>query len=66
MPIITAEGPKINDLEKRKEFVKTVTEAASKYFNLPEESIIILIKENSPENVSVGGKLISEKNKDSK
>jgi phenylpyruvate tautomerase PptA (4-oxalocrotonate tautomerase family) len=30
---------------------------------MPEESIIILIRENEPQNVSVGGRLIIDKNR---
>ncbi|AEI15351.1 4-oxalocrotonate tautomerase [Flexistipes sinusarabici DSM 4947] len=61
MPVITVEGPKTDDLSKKRDFVEKVTEAASEFYSLPEESIIILMKENRQDNVSVGGKLLTDK-----
>lgn len=61
MPVINIDGPKVQDINKKKEFVQQVTKAASEFYNLPEQSIVIMLKENNPENVSVGGSLISEK-----
>jgi len=61
MPNITVEGPEIKDLETKRELVKTMTDAAVKAFSLPTETIVVVIKSNSPENVSVGGQLICDK-----
>ena len=61
MPIINIEGPVIKELDKKRELVKEITEAATKAYGLPEEAIIILIKENTKENVSVGGQLIIDR-----
>ncbi|MBZ4643396.1 tautomerase family protein [Deferribacterales bacterium Es71-Z0220] len=63
MPIITIEGPKVEDIQKKRDFVKEITKTTASYFNMPEESIIILIRENEPQNVSVGGRLIIDKNR---
>jgi 4-oxalocrotonate tautomerase len=43
--------------------VKKLTEVASEYYQLPEEKMVILIKENSPENVGIGGQLLLDKKK---
>lgn len=61
MPNITIEGPAIKDLGKKRILAKEVTEAAVKAYSLPEEVIVVVIKENSPENVSVGGQLLIDR-----
>ena len=60
MPQIMFEGPPMNRAQKA-EMVKTLTQAASKITGIQQEAFIVLIKENSPENVGVGGKLLSER-----
>ncbi|TYB32989.1 MAG: 4-oxalocrotonate tautomerase [Flexistipes sinusarabici] len=61
MPVINIEGPKVDDLSKKRDFVEKITEAASEFYSLPKETIIILMKENRQDNVSVGGKLLTDK-----
>ena len=61
MPNINIEGPEIADLDKKRALVKELTDAATKAYGLPRETIVVLIKENSLENVGVGGKLIIDK-----
>jgi 4-oxalocrotonate tautomerase len=61
MPNITIEGPSIKELEKKRILVKEVTESAAKAYGLSEKVIVVVIKENSPENVSVGGQLLIDK-----
>ena len=61
MPNIIVEGPVIKDVDKKRILVQELTEAATKAYALPKEAIIVLIKENSPENVGVGGKLIIDR-----
>jgi len=63
MPIINVEGPKIEDIQKKRNLVKELTEAAVKGYGLPKEVIIVLLKENTPDNVGVGGQLIVDKKK---
>lgn len=63
MPNITVEGPPIKELEKKRELAKEMTEAAVRAYGLPKEVIVVLIKENPPENVSVGGQLIIDRRK---
>ena len=62
MPNITIEGRAIKDLDKKRILVEEITEAAAKAYGLPKEVIVVLIKENSPDNVSVGGRLIIDRN----
>ena len=61
MPNITLDGPKISDIEKKRVLVKVITEAASQAYGLPRETMVVVIKENQPENVSVGGILIADR-----
>lgn len=61
MPNIIVEGPPIKDLDKKRQLVKELTETAVKIFGLPKQTIVVLIKENSPENVGVGGELIIDR-----
>jgi len=63
MPTITAEGPPIRELDAKRTFVQEVTEAATKCYGLPKEVIVVVIKENPPENVGVGGQLLVDRRK---
>jgi len=66
MPNITIEGPPINNMEKKRELVRELTDVAAKAYRLPKETIIIVIKENLPNNVAVGGTLLSDRKKPEK
>ena len=61
MPVINIDGPAIKDTEKKRTLVSELTDAAVKAYGLPRQSIIVLIKENSPDNVGVGGELVSDR-----
>lgn len=61
MPIISVEGPKVADVEKKRLFARELSEVAARYYDMPAEKIILLIKENEPENVAVGGELIADR-----
>jgi len=61
MPTINVEGPPIKDISKKRMLVREITEAAVRAFGLPREAMVVLIKENPPENVGVGGKLIADR-----
>ncbi len=58
MPTITVEGPALSTDSKR-ELVRRFTETAREVYDI--EDIIVLIKENPPENVGVGGQLIADR-----
>ncbi len=60
MPIITLEGPRIADLDRRRALIRELTDAAVKAYALPQEKIIVLLHENSREQVGVGGELLSD------
>ena len=61
MPNAIIDGPPIKDLEVKRVLVKEITDAMEKAYKIPREAYVILIKENLPENVGVGGKLIIDR-----
>ncbi len=61
MPIISVEGPPIPDPGRKRQFVKALTDAAEHAFGLPRDAYVVLLKENRPENVAVGGELIADR-----
>ncbi len=61
MPIISIDGPAVPDLDRKREFVKTVTDAAVALFDLPRQAIVVLFRENTPDNVGVGGELLIDR-----
>lgn len=60
MPIITIEGPPIRDIDTRRALVRELTEAGARAYGMPAEKMIVLIRENNPEQVAVGGELIAD------
>lgn len=63
MPTITAEGPPKNDMDKKRAFVAALTQAAAEYYALAPSVITVILKENPPENVAVGGQLLVDRRK---
>jgi 4-oxalocrotonate tautomerase len=61
MPHISIDGPRIEDLNKKRQLAKDLTRAAVNAYGLPEETIVVIIKEIAPENVSVGGQLVLDR-----
>lgn len=62
MPSITLEMAHLTKDQKR-EIVSGVTEVASRVSGIPAEMFYVFIKENEPDNIGVGGVLLSDKNK---
>ncbi|MBN1670223.1 MAG: 4-oxalocrotonate tautomerase family protein [Kiritimatiellae bacterium] len=63
MPVIRVDGPKVADVDKKRRFVKDVTDAASTLYGLSTQAIVVLLQENSPDNVGVGGQLVIDRRK---
>ena len=61
MPTITVEGPATNNLANKRKLVKKLTEAAVDFYGFPADTIVVVIKENAPENVGVGGTLVADR-----
>ena len=61
MPTVTIDGPKVNDMDKKRNLVKEITDAMEKAYGMPRQVFTVVIRENSPENVGVGGTLIIDR-----
>ena len=62
MPVITLEAGQLTK-EQKSELARVLTESASRIMGVPEQAFIALIKENNPDNIGVGGVLLSERRK---
>lgn len=62
MPIITIEFSKI-EKETKAQLAATLTKNASEILKIPENTITTMIKENDPNNVAIGGKLLTDLHK---
>jgi 4-oxalocrotonate tautomerase len=60
MPIITIEGPEIQDLDTRRALVRELTDVAARAYDMPREKMIVLIRESTPDQVAVGGELLAD------
>lgn len=61
MPVIIVEGPKIDDLDRKRKMVKKLTDAAVEGYDI--EDIIVILKENSLDNVASRGTLLVDRPK---
>ena len=61
MPLIRVDGPRIENVGQKRKMVEKLTEVASEIYGMDKEHIIVLIQENEPENVGVGGQLIIDR-----
>lgn len=59
MPVISLETSTLRK-EQKQQLVEEFTETVSRILNLPKSTIIVYLKENSTENIGVGGKLLSD------
>lgn len=60
MPVITLEAGKLSK-EQKSQLVKDFTSKAAEVMKVPEQAIIVLLKENDMDNIGFGGKLLSER-----
>jgi len=60
MPVITLEGAQLS-VEQKRELVAAFTKSAAGIMKVPEQAFIVLIKENSKDNIGVGGTLLSDR-----
>jgi len=63
MPTIMVEGPPIKEIERKRQLVKKLTDVAVEVYGI--KHIVVLIRENAPENVGVEGQLIIDRQKQS-
>jgi len=58
MPLITVEGPIVEDVEKKRQLARRLTDVVVDVYGI--EQVTVLIRENRPENVAAGGVLIAD------
>lgn len=59
MPIITIEGGAMNK-EQKEALIQRLTQASSEILKIPEQSFVVILKENDADNVGTGGKMLSK------
>ena len=62
MPSIIFDGPPL-DLAKKRALAMEVTAAAVKIYGLPPPAMVVVFKDNPPENVAIGGELLCDRPK---
>ena len=62
MPVITLEAGPLTK-EQKEQLAKELTASASKITGIPEHAFIAIIRENNPDNIGVGGVLLSDRKK---
>ena len=60
MPTIMIDGPVIPSTELKRKLVEGLTEVAAEVYGFDKKIITVLIRENAPENVGSGGRLIAD------
>lgn len=60
MPVIVYNGTKL-DREQKEQMVKEFTEVASRISKIPTQAFSIIIREDSAENIGVGGELLANR-----
>lgn len=61
MPNVYIEGPPIKDLDVKRTLAREITDAMEKAYGIPRQAYVVIIRENPPENVCVGGELICDR-----
>ena len=61
MPNVVIEGGKIEDLTVKRTLIVEVTDALEKAYGYPRQAYVVIIKENAPDNVGVGGELLIDR-----
>ncbi|NLK08702.1 MAG: 4-oxalocrotonate tautomerase [Firmicutes bacterium] len=61
MPIIQFDGGSMSKEDKVKLAAKLTEAANSVLPNIPKEAFTVVIKENNPDNIAVGGTLLSDR-----
>jgi len=62
MPTIFFYGPEL-DTEKKREMIKSFTDTASQLTGIDTSAFVVYLRPSSRDNVGVGGKLLSDRQK---
>ena len=61
MPVVTIDGPENATKESKKAIIKKVSKIVADAYEMPVESITVLIRGLPADNIGVGGEQLSEK-----
>lgn len=59
MPNITVDGPPLS-LEQKREMSVAMTDIAARVYGMSKQAFVVVVKENPPENVCVGGRMVCD------
>ncbi len=65
MPYISIEAGKMSK-EQKEALISQFTRTASEILKIPESAFMVMIKENDPDNIGTGGKMLSSVMKERK
>lgn len=60
MPVITLEAARLTREQKR-QLVREFTESASRIMRMPADLFYVFLKESDPDNIGVGGTILSDR-----
>ena len=60
MPVVTIDGPEKASKEAKKEIIEKLSQRVADAYDMPVESITVLLRDTPEDNVGVGGKQLSE------
>jgi 4-oxalocrotonate tautomerase len=60
MPNVYIDGPAL-EVDKKRILTGEITDALEKAYGLPRQAFVIVVRENPPENVCVGGELLCDR-----
>ena len=61
MPVIQVNALKQPDIDKKRELVARLADLMVELYDVPRESVVVMIKEDELENVGIGGELALDK-----
>jgi 4-oxalocrotonate tautomerase len=61
MPVIQVNAFKQPDIDKKRQLVAKLADIMVELYEVPRESVTVMIKEDEPENVGIGGILALDK-----
>jgi 4-oxalocrotonate tautomerase len=59
MPNVYVDGPPLT-LEQKREMSVAITDIAARAYGLPREAMVVVVRENPPENVCVAGRMVCD------
>lgn len=60
MPTIFVNGPKVDDLDKKRRVVKEITDVIENVYGENREDIVVVIREDEPTNAAKAGVLVCD------